>query len=124
MPAADNAAYLREWARQNPEKMAARRDAARLRKYGLTPERYEALFEAQGYACAACGADEHGGRNWHIDHCHGSDEVRGILCHGCNVALGMLRDDEDRILALGAYIATHAADDPRNSFVYQLEELP
>lgn len=30
-----------------------------------------------------------------IDHCHGSGEVRGILCRQCNLGIGSLQDRED-----------------------------
>ncbi len=74
-----------------------------LRKYGLTPEAFEALFNAQGGACALCGISEDELQatqtddpdDWasdhmlHIDHEHGPGEmnVRGLLCAPCNFEL-------------------------------------
>src|SRR5262245_41188535 len=55
-----------------------------LRLYGLTPEAYEALLEAQGGACAICGASngwrhrQSGGlKKLAVDHCHETGKVRG-----------------------------------------------
>jgi hypothetical protein len=64
----------------------------RLKKYGITPEEWDELFAAQGFACAACGSPTPGGQFWHTDHkgplpCRRSD-IRGILCRPCNHAAG------------------------------------
>jgi len=29
----------------------------------------------------------------HIDHCHNTGEVRGVLCAGCNLAIGHAKED-------------------------------
>lgn len=72
-------------------------------KYGMTPEQFDQLLASQGSKCALCGSTEHGrkgdsgrysGRNkwlvesWPVDHNHTTGEVRGILCHPCNVKIG------------------------------------
>lgn len=46
------------------------------------------MFESQGKACAICRSETTRGQGWHTDHSHDTGEVRGILCHDCNVALG------------------------------------
>jgi len=43
------------------------------------------------------------GTRLHIDHCHKTGKVNGILCQDCNVAKGILRDDPKRILALAKF---------------------
>jgi hypothetical protein len=35
---------------------------------------------------------------------HATGRNRGLLCHGCNVAAGFLRDDSDRAIALAVYL--------------------
>ena len=40
----------------------------------------------------------------HLDHKHGTEHSRGILCHNCNVSLGLLKDNPETILQLAAYI--------------------
>ena len=54
--------------------------------------------------CQSCG-DPVEGFNRHIDHCHASGEVRGILCGSCNRALGMLKDCPNRVSRLLNYVA-------------------
>jgi len=59
--------------------------------YGLTVEQFEAIFESQGRCCAICKTDV---GKWHVDHCHATKKIRGILCHHCNTAIGLLKEDE------------------------------
>lgn len=61
--------------------------------YGITPEQYLALYDLQQGKCAICMKEPTTQRGLHVDHCHATQEVRGLLCHGCNVALGSLKDD-------------------------------
>lgn len=83
--------------------------------YGISLAAYNALFESQGGVCAACGSKEilRVGRNnrsgdvepmLHVDHCHRTGQIRGLLCRECNQALGFLHDDVTRIRALLAYL--------------------
>lgn len=62
-------------------------------RYGLTPSDVQAMLEKQGGACAICvlPLTKH-----HIDHCHTTGKVRGLLCHRCNTRLGGLDDKQWR----------------------------
>ena len=40
-----------------------------------------------------------------IDHCHHTKKPRGLLCHNCNTALGLLGDNVQVILGLSQYLA-------------------
>lgn len=71
----------------------------------MTPDEYDIMLLAQGGACAACG--DPFTKTPHIDHCHETGVVRGLLCTQCNLALGLLRDDPVRIAALLAFINQH-----------------
>jgi hypothetical protein len=57
------------------------------RAYGLTLDQYDALIVAHGGVCAICGKEPD---ELVIDHDHNSGAVRGMLCHQCNLGLGML----------------------------------
>lgn len=77
------------------------------RAYGLSRDDYLSMVEAQHGCCASCGDAppvDPKRRFFHVDHCHTTGVVRGLLCLPCNVALGKLRDDPARILALLRYI--------------------
>lgn len=71
----------------------------------MTNEQYAEAWRTA--ACANCGSGE--GR-MHMDHDHshckaGCGECfRAILCLGCNIALGYLKEDAARIRGLANYI--------------------
>ena len=70
--------------------------------YGLSREDYQRMLIAQNGACAICHRKSK--RRLCVDHCHITGEVRGLLCHNCNTALGLLDDDPKRMLAAGRYV--------------------
>lgn len=75
-------------------------------KYGLTESDYASMLEAQGGRCAICDSANAGGR-WgvfHVDHCHRTGKVRGLLCHTCNTTLGRLGDDLQAVLRYARYL--------------------
>jgi len=94
----------------DPEGFATRKAIqarkTKLAKYGLTPEDYELLLEAQGGVCAICGTSDNrsGSVNLDVDHDHDTGAVRGLLCHHDNAALGMVGDDVGRLRAMIAYL--------------------
>lgn len=75
-------------------------------KYGITRDEYMAMEQKQDGLCAACGLPPHDGQ-LRIDHCHDTGRVRGLLCHQCNAALGLLKEDPARIEGLAAYAKGH-----------------
>jgi hypothetical protein len=83
------------------------------RKYGITLDKYQELIVKQGGVCAICqqpGEPRSGGNRakdctpLYIDHCHIEGSVRGLLCHRCNVAIGLLQDDPCRADRASEYI--------------------
>ena len=66
-----------------------------VRKYGVSLADYDAMLAAQNGVCAICSApeSEQFHQVFHVDHCHSTGEVRGLLCRGCNHILGTVRDD-------------------------------
>lgn len=62
--------------------------------YGIGYAEYLKMFAAQGGACAICGTTSTGKRKaFHVDHCHETGNIRGLLCSNCNSGIGNLRDD-------------------------------
>lgn len=98
-------------ARKDPRHQAVRR-AQRLKRYGMTPEQYDALAESQGGRCALCKKVPEprrmtaNGAPWIslvVDHDHATGKVRGLLCRGCNQGMGLA--DLVGVDAIAAYQA-------------------
>jgi uncharacterized protein YmfQ (DUF2313 family) len=80
--------------------------------FGITVEEYRALFKAQGGVCAICNTDTPTGYNWHVDHCHTTGKVRGILCSKCNQGLGLFNDKENLLERAASYLRQARVGDP------------
>jgi hypothetical protein len=121
----------KRWAHENLERYAEIRHLAsirfRLRKRGMTIEQFEKMLVDQGYCCAICKSPTTGNKRngqgakprlaegwpttaqqgdftWHVDHDHKTGKVRGLLCHPCNAALGLVRDDPSILRAMIEYL--------------------
>ena len=125
---ARNALNARRWRERNPEqaKLLSRHSRSkdkdkwnavgreiywpkrRYAKYGLTKETWEALFDSQGRRCAVCKSETPVGKRWHTDHNHVTNKVRGILCHNCNVTLGLVHDSVAHLNSLVNYLQEKA----------------
>lgn len=83
----------------------------RLARFGLTPEQYQEMLDAQGGVCAICERpercrDSRNGRikAFAVDHDHDTGAVRGLLCQNCNKGIGNLGDSADTLIAAAAYL--------------------
>lgn len=85
--------YQKTWKERHPEKRKLYTRNSRIRAYGIEPEVYYEMLEKQGNRCAICSS-ESTRRAMSIDHNHKTGKVRGLLCDGCNLALGHLEKDE------------------------------
>lgn len=107
-------AYMR---RYNETRRHILKSAYLKRHYGMTLAEYETLHEAQNGLCAICGeaetAVDKDGRPYllAVDHCHTTGRVRGLLCTADNRAIGLLKENPDRLRAAIAYLESHAGKD-------------
>lgn len=69
----------------------------------LMPGEYAALLKLQGGKCKICCA----AAPLHVDHCHTTGKIRGLLCNGCNSGIGFLKDDMDILARAINYLAEH-----------------
>ena len=71
-----------------------REDAIIRRQYGISMDEFRELLNLQGNGCAICSKPITAlRRRMNIDHCHETNQVRGILCSSCNTGLGHLGDN-------------------------------
>lgn len=99
----DQKAYSREWIRKdrenNPDKY---RDKSLKKQFGIGLDEYKEILEKQDGVCAICHNKETAlnpltkePRELAVDHCHTTGKIRGLLCTGCNTALGLLKDSTE-----------------------------
>ncbi|MFK0283434.1 endonuclease VII domain-containing protein [Streptomyces sp. NPDC090499] len=70
------------------------------RNYNLTEAERDAMVASQYGICAICLSAP----PVHVDHCHKTGRVRGVLCFNCNSAIGKLRDKPDAARRAAAYL--------------------
>jgi hypothetical protein len=78
-------------------------EAATASRYGMTRAALAEFRAASGNCCDICAATD----NLHVDHCHATGAVRGLLCANCNSAIGKLREDPALFAAAVAYLDRH-----------------
>jgi len=79
---------------------------SRATKWGLTAQQLVDMVAAQGGLCASCRLPPQMKKYkvLAVDHDHVTGKVRGLLCHNCNVTLGLQKDSIERLEALIAYL--------------------
>lgn len=109
-------ANVKAWYHANPERARAGKRAANARRrdlnredhlrraFGFSTAEYEAMLAQQGGGCAICRRPPDEARSLHVDHDHGSGQVRGLLCFSCNAGPGQFREDPQRLLEAVAYL--------------------
>lgn len=81
------------YAQQNKVKISKRNRLNHLKKYGITEDEYNQLYQKQNECCAICGKHQSKlKRKLNIDHDHSTGEIRGLLCPKCNTALPLIEN--------------------------------
>lgn len=99
----------------HPERVDHMRRYHLAHKYGLDLDDVAEMLEDQGGKCLICSVDldfanrASQKKRAHIDHCHASGKVRGILCGVCNAKLGTVESPGFLVKAL-AYLKKHGVD--------------
>lgn len=92
-----------------PERTRAvnRRHALR-QKFKMTPGEFDAMVDQQNGLCAICRETP---AEWKgkpkqlcVDHDHSTGKVRGLLCYGCNLAVGFARERTDILKNMIRYL--------------------
>lgn len=72
------------------------------RKFGISQEEADKLIAVQ--ACEVCGQPKDGDTSLHVEHCHTSGKIRGVVCPKCNRAIAVLEADPMWLKALETYL--------------------
>lgn len=112
----------RAWRKTQPDYDKRRYQAVKVetrerhlvRKYGVTLAGYDAMLNQQGGKCAICLTTPETQRYgvFHVDHCHATGAVRGLLCRGCNNVLGVVNDNPEALARAIAYLGIQAPQIP------------
>ena len=99
-------ARVRLYHKNNRDKVTKQQLIAhRRRQYGLTEEEYKTMILSQNNLCAICSnPSKHKALN--IDHNHKTGKVRGLLCHNCNLAIGLFKEDIDYLTNAIKYLTS------------------
>src|SRR3990172_1836935 len=136
-------AYITQWQKENPEKVAARvkrwgykqnlkglcrqcnrlktsdgqlcewhlqqRKDERLQKlYGLSRKDFDAIAKSQLGRCSICSRSV----PLHVDHCHDSGIIRGLLCNNCNNGLGRFKSNSEWLERAALYMRRYYPEQP------------
>lgn len=77
--------------RLNPENTKKVRLRYLKARYGITLEEYSQMFDRQKGLCAICQKPSED--RLHVDHCHATGKIRGLLCFKCNSMIGKANDE-------------------------------
>jgi hypothetical protein len=109
------AAFCSPACKQDERKASGRqRELYLQRNYGIGAADYDRILAEQGGGCALCGVkpeDLTAGRYrtyLHVDHCHDTGRVRGLLCPDHNLLLGRFGDDATMFRRVVEYLTATA----------------
>lgn len=96
----------KEWYKNNKDRV---RDLRLQREFGMTLEEYNAMFVSQNGLCSICGGGPDAkNKRLAVDHDHKTGKIRSLLCRGCNVGIGNLKDSPDLLEKAAKYIRNHS----------------
>lgn len=103
------------WRIANGDKVEAHNIRAKCARKGISVEQYVEALQSQGRLCLVCGSGP-GKKSLHIDHDHSCCPdvkacgkcFRGLICHACNVILGLAKDEPKRLQLLIKYLEDNA----------------
>lgn len=73
----------------------------------FTEADYQRMLTEQDGRCLICSQPPTTQRRLHVDHDHATGQVRGLLCHYCNLLLGHAKDDPAILAAAIEYLSAN-----------------
>ena len=101
---------LQGWCRECQNR--SHRNYLLLRKFGITEDDYNAIWQSQNGVCAICGQPETRLKFGKptmlaVDHNHKTKAIRELICFRCNVVLGKVKENPVLCDKIKAYILKH-----------------
>ena len=69
--------------------------------YGISTEQFQKMLSEQNGCCKICNRAS---EKLHVDHCHKTGGVRGLLCVSCNRTLGLFKDSAELLIRAAEYL--------------------
>lgn len=103
------------WRIRNREQYVRTHENYSLSKsYVISIEKYEEMLREQNNVCAVCGLPPESVttktgevRKLCVDHDHKTGAVRSLLCQNCNIVLGHIEANPERVHLLCEYLKRH-----------------
>lgn len=95
--------FRREYAKTGRYKLT-HKNCALKSNYGISLEQFNQKCLEQQNRCAICKEV----KTLCVDHCHKTQIVRGLLCHRCNLALGLFHEDLNLLAEFKKYLELYA----------------
>jgi len=74
-------------------------------RYGISEDEYNEKQRTQNGRCAICNRPQSEfTERFSVDHSHSTGQIRGLLCHRCNLGIGLFMDDDTLILKAYNYL--------------------
>lgn len=70
-------------------------------RYNLTPQDFNRMLQEQNHSCLICQKQLD---DPHVDHCHDTNRVRGLLCDPCNRGLGFFKHNPELLKRAAGYL--------------------
>jgi NMD protein affecting ribosome stability and mRNA decay len=83
--------------------------------YGLSLDDEILLREHQNNACAICKTVFKTEGDYHVDHCHITKKIRGLLCPHCNKGLGLFKDNPTALKQAADYVQSQGIQVPNKT---------
>lgn len=93
-----------EWQRTNKK-------ACLKKRYSITLDEYERMENEQDGRCKICKKID----KLHVDHCHETNKVRGLLCGRCNMGIGLFDESPQLFKWAADYVELHKTNDRKGT---------
>lgn len=87
-------------------KLLIRKNSLLNRLYNIDLDIFNLMLTAQNNKCKICNLSFNKQKDICVDHCHSTNKVRGLLCHGCNRGIGLLKEDKTILRRAINYLAS------------------
>lgn len=96
--------YQRKFKEKLKDPIAYKKERRTKSLYNLSSKELDVIALSQSYCCAICLKPT---AKLLVDHNHITNKIRELLCHRCNVGLGLFLEDVNIMKAAIAYVEKH-----------------